>query len=76
MSADKESVSLDAIVHANALDITRHAAQGSFGVVLCLGPLHHLLKPDERATVISNVISLAKPGGYIILTYVSVYAHL
>lgn len=75
-NAEKESVKLEGIVHANALDIANHATQASFDVVLCLGPLYHLIKPEERATVVENVISLAKPGGFIILAYVSVYAHL
>lgn len=75
-NAEKESVKLDGVVHGNALDITEHATQASFDVVLCLGPLYHLLKPEERRTVVKNTISLAKPGGYIILAYVSVYAHL
>ncbi|KAF3038977.1 hypothetical protein E8E12_002657 [Didymella heteroderae] len=75
-NAEKKSVKLDGIVHANALDIMDHATHASFDVVLCLGPLYHLLKSEERTSVVKDVISLAKPGGYIILAYVSVYAHL
>lgn len=75
-NAEKESVKLEGVIHANALDIANRSTQASFDVVLCLGPLYHLLEPEERATVVENVISLAKPGGYIILAYVSVYAHL
>jgi S-adenosylmethionine-dependent methyltransferase len=75
-NAEKESVTLEATIHANALDITQHVAEGSFDIVLCLGPLYHLLKPDERTRVIKNSIYAAKPGGYVILAYVSVYAHL
>lgn len=75
-NAEKKSVKLDGVVHANALNITEHATQTSFDVVLCLGPLYHLLKPEERATVVQSAISLVKPGSYIILAYVSVYAHL
>ncbi|KAK1976999.1 S-adenosyl-L-methionine-dependent methyltransferase [Colletotrichum cereale] len=79
-NADKEQVKLDAVVHANALDMAQRAplqaAQGSFDVVLCLGPLYHLLAPEERAAAVGNSISMAKPGGYVLLAYVSVYAHL
>lgn len=75
-NAKKESVLLNGIVHANALDIINHADQDSFDLVLCLGPLYHLLKPEERTAVVKNVLSLAKPGGYIVMAYVSVYAHL
>ncbi|KAM6514359.1 hypothetical protein FALCPG4_015508 [Fusarium falciforme] len=73
-------VEFDAIVHANALEIAQRAplqaSQGSFDIVLCLGPLYHLLATEERATVISNSILMAKPGGYILLAYVTIYAHL
>jgi len=79
-NAEKASVRLDAIIHANALAIPQceplQACQGSFDVVLCLGPLYHLLDPEERSTVIRNSILMAKPGGYVLLAYVTVYAHL
>lgn len=79
-NAEKEAVQLHAIIHANALDISQHplleASQGSFDIVLCLGPLYHLVAPEERANVIQNCISMAKPGGYILLAYVTIYAHL
>lgn len=75
-NAEKDSVKLDGVIHANALDITKHTTPASFDVVLCLGPLYHLLKHEERTAVVDSVISLAKPRGYIILAYVSVYAHL
>lgn len=79
-NARKEDVELKAIVHANALAIMQHASfqasHGLFDVVLCLGPLYHLLAPEERSAVISNCLSMTKPGGYVLLAYVTVYAHL
>jgi S-adenosylmethionine-dependent methyltransferase len=75
-NAEKESVALEATIHANALDITQHVSEGSFDIVLCLGPLYHLLRPDERTQVIRNSIYAAKTGGYVVLAYVSIYAHL
>jgi S-adenosylmethionine-dependent methyltransferase len=79
-NAEKKAVQLDAIIHANALDISQHSllkpSLGTFDIVLCLGPLYHLILPEERASVIRNSISMAKPGGYILLAYVTVYAHL
>lgn len=45
-------------------------------MVLCLGPLYHLTAPTDRARVIQNCIEMAKPGAYILLAYVTVYAHL
>lgn len=80
-NAEKEAVELNAIIHANALEIAQHpllreASKGSFDVVLCLGPLYHLLAAEDRATAIANSILMAKPGGVILLAYVTVYAHL
>ena len=75
-NAEKDSLSFEAIIHANALNITQHANPGSFDIVLCLGPLYHLLNPEERTDVVKNSISMAKAGGYVILAYVTVYAHL
>jgi S-adenosylmethionine-dependent methyltransferase len=75
-NAEKESVTFEAIIHANALDIKQHASEGSFDIVLCLGPLYHLLKSGERTDVIRNSIHMAKSGGYVVLAYVTVYAHL
>jgi S-adenosylmethionine-dependent methyltransferase len=75
-NAEKESVTLEASIHANALDITQHVSEGSFDLVLCLGPLYHLLRASERTQVVRNSIYAAKPGGYVVLAYVSIYAHL
>jgi S-adenosylmethionine-dependent methyltransferase len=75
-NAERESVTLEATIHANALDITQYVSEGSFDIVLCLGPLYHLLRSDERTQVIRNSIYAAKTGGYVVLAYVSVYAHL
>jgi S-adenosylmethionine-dependent methyltransferase len=75
-NAEKESVTLEASIHANALEITQHISEGSFDIVLCLGPLYHLLRPDERTQVVRNSIYAAKTGGFVVLAYVSVYAHL
>ncbi|EUC44490.1 hypothetical protein COCMIDRAFT_98060 [Bipolaris oryzae ATCC 44560] len=79
-NAEKQNVNLNAIIHANALDITQHpllkTSHASFDIVLCLGPLYHLIAPTDRAHVIQNCIDMAKPGGYILLAYVTIYAHL
>jgi S-adenosylmethionine-dependent methyltransferase len=69
-------VNLDAVVHANALNIDQHTAPESFDVVLCLGPLYHLHESQQRIAVIDNAIQVTKQGGYIILAYVTIFAHL
>jgi SAM-dependent methyltransferase len=73
-------VALEGIVHADARELLPHPALahevGTFDIVLCLGPLYHLLSSKDRTQVLENCLQLAKPGGYIVAAYVSVYAHL
>ena len=75
-NAQTAGVVLEDVVHANALDITLHAAPASFDVVLCLGPLYHLTTLAERERVVSNALALAKPGAYVLLAYITVFGHL
>jgi S-adenosylmethionine-dependent methyltransferase len=75
-NAQTAGVVLEDVVHANALDITLHAAPASFDIVLCLGPLYHLTLLEERERVVSNALALAKPGAYVMLAYVTVFGHL
>lgn len=49
---------------------------GVYDVVLCLGPLYHILPNEDRTDVLRTCIGFAKPGGYVLAAYVSVYAHL
>jgi SAM-dependent methyltransferase len=75
--AAKEGVQLRTI-HANALDLMKlqHLQSNHFDLVLCLGPLYHLLGLNERNTVLDNCIRLTRPGGYLLSASVSRYAHL
>ena len=75
-NAQTAGVALEDVVHATALDITLHAAPASFDIVLCLGPLYHLTRLEERESVVSNALALAKPGAYVLLAYVTVFGHL
>lgn len=79
-NAVKESVQLEGIVRADARDLLVHPdlkeSQGSFDIVLCLGPLYHILDQKERTWVLENCLHLVKAGGYVLVAYVSVYAHL
>ncbi|PVI03064.1 S-adenosyl-L-methionine-dependent methyltransferase [Periconia macrospinosa] len=79
-NASKQGVHFDAIIHANALDLSRHPsltnASSTFDIVLCLGPLYHTLSISNRTRIIETCIAFTKPGGYILMAYVSIYAHL
>ncbi|KAF2022000.1 S-adenosyl-L-methionine-dependent methyltransferase [Aaosphaeria arxii CBS 175.79] len=78
--AKESGVELDGFIHANALDIALHptlsASCSRFDIVLCLGPMYHLPSYADRTQALENCIVLAKPGGYILAAFVTVYAHL
>jgi SAM-dependent methyltransferase len=44
---------------------------GSIDVVLCLGPLYHLQKEQDRIRCISEALRVLKPGGILAFTYIS-----
>lgn len=47
----------------------------SFDVVLCLGPIYHLLDAEARNKVISECLRVLKPGGILAVAYINRYAH-
>jgi 2-polyprenyl-3-methyl-5-hydroxy-6-metoxy-1,4-benzoquinol methylase len=49
---------------ASATDLS-HLSAGSCEVVLLLGPLYHLLTPEERVGAVAEAARLLRPGGLI-----------
>lgn len=68
-------ITLDRYVHANALDLSEFG-DNQFEVVLCLGPLYHLLEETERDRAITECKRVLKTGGLIFAAYISRYAFL
>jgi S-adenosylmethionine-dependent methyltransferase len=66
-------VELEALVHANALDLTVLPA-ASFEAALLLGPLYHLHKLSERRTVLRQAHRLLKPGGLVFASFITRFA--
>jgi S-adenosylmethionine-dependent methyltransferase len=46
-------------------------ADESFDLVLCMGPLYHLVKESDRAAAIAECRRLVRPGGHIVCTFIT-----
>jgi S-adenosylmethionine-dependent methyltransferase len=71
--AAEAGVELDALVHANALDLTATPA-ASFDAALLLGPLYHLHRQTERQIVLRQAHRLLRPGGLIFASVITRFA--
>ena len=71
--AAEASAELEAIVHANALDLTVFPA-ASFDAALLLGPLYHLHKLEERQNALWQARRLLKPGGLVFASVITRFA--
>jgi S-adenosylmethionine-dependent methyltransferase len=72
-------VKLVSATTVNALHLDEHPQlfeQGRYDLVLCMGPLYHLLGHVERAKVIEHCAHVTKPGGYLCASFVTKWAHL
>src|SRR4051794_36714579 len=52
------------------------AADDSFGVVLLLGPLYHLLEADDRGFALREAVRVARPGAVVAAAAIGRYAGL
>ena len=57
----------------DATDLTRFT-DGSFDVTLVFGPMYHLYEPAEVNSAIDEAVRVTKPGGVILVAFISVYA--
>lgn len=67
-------VTLEKFIRGNVLDLDTLISGKSFDCVLCMGPMYHLLEENERKEAIEKCLKVLKPGGIIIVSFVSVYA--
>ncbi|CEL03833.1 hypothetical protein ASPCAL04973 [Aspergillus calidoustus] len=78
-TATKTDTKLTAVIQADARDIRANPAifqEKKYDLVLCQGPLYHLLEEDERRNVLSTCAASLKPGGTLVAAFVLQYAHL
>lgn len=57
----------------NALDLSAYSSN-SYDIVLCLGPLYHLLTTEEQDKCLVECHRLAKSGGILMFSYISPYS--
>ena len=69
---NKEKLSIDSYV-GNAVDLSRFDDE-SFDMVLCLGPLYHLISSDDRQKCLNECIRVTKAKGIIAFAYISPYS--
>ncbi|KFY46180.1 hypothetical protein V495_02613 [Pseudogymnoascus sp. VKM F-4514 (FW-929)] len=50
--------------------------ENHYDIVLCQGPLYHLVSTDERLHVLQSCMSVTKTSGFVIAAFVTKYAHL
>ncbi|MGE5560614.1 MAG: class I SAM-dependent methyltransferase [Chloroflexota bacterium] len=73
--AAEAGVSLVDCVQGNALDLSRYG-DGSFDVVLLMGPLYHLLQPESRDQAMREALRVLRPGGLLFAAFITRYAVL
>lgn len=53
----------------SAVDLSRFA-DSSFDAVLMLGPLYHLLEPEERLRAVKEAVRVLRPGGVLFAAFI------
>jgi SAM-dependent methyltransferase len=83
--AAESGVTLKAVVQADARTIQVHPkgedsqnifTQSIYDMILCQGPMYHLLEESERLHVLCACASMLQPGGILVTAFVTRYAHL
>ncbi|KAE9362551.1 S-adenosyl-L-methionine-dependent methyltransferase [Stipitochalara longipes BDJ] len=77
--AKTNNVTLEAIICADASQLQNaqpKLQEASFDAILLLGPLYHLLEPQERIATLSGSAKLLKPDGIIAASFLTKFGHL
>lgn len=72
-SARERGTRLHSAAVADAVDL-RGYESGAYDLVLCLGPLYHLLDADECCQAVNEAIRVTRPGGTVFFAFLSRYA--
>jgi S-adenosylmethionine-dependent methyltransferase len=67
------NVEFEGLIQGSALELPKYNL-GEFDVILLMGPLYHLTNLTDREKVLRDTLSLLKPGGLLIASFISVYA--
>lgn len=67
-------VKLKDCIQGNVLDLNKILQGKEYDVVLCMGPMYHLLEESQREEAIHQCMGLLKKGGVLIVAFISAYA--
>lgn len=73
-NAADAGVVLDGIVQGDVLELDRLITNRLYDAVLCMGPMYHLLQEEERTKALKQCLDKLKPGGIIVISFISAYA--
>ncbi|HHY63028.1 MAG TPA: class I SAM-dependent methyltransferase [Bacillota bacterium] len=73
--AEEQGVRFEECVSASAVDMSMFE-DGSFDVVLLMGPLYHLLDPSDRVTCLTEARRVLRCDGLVFATFLVRYAAL
>jgi S-adenosylmethionine-dependent methyltransferase len=64
-----------AVLKGSAVDL-RATTTATFDAALFLGPMYHLVEPDDRRTALAELRRVVKPGGFAIVAFLNAWALL
>ena len=70
MKAKPDAHKLEEISVCNVLDLS-HFSDNCFDVVLCMGVLYHVREKEIRRKAVSECVRVSKPGGIVVLAYIT-----
>ncbi len=73
-NSKEAGVELKACIQGNVLGLSRLLPNKEYDVVLCMGPMYHLLEENQREEAINQCMGLLKKGGVLIVSFISSYA--
>ncbi len=73
-NAANAGVVVQDFIRGSVLELETLMPNKSFDAVLCMGPMYHLLEEYERKEAIRQCLGLLKPGGILIVAFISAYA--
>ena len=68
--AAEAGVALEAVVEANAVDLSQFR-QESFDAVLCMGPMYHLVYEDDRRRAAGELLRVLKTGAPVFTAFLN-----
>lgn len=73
LKAKEYNLELDDYIHGNVLDIN-FIENESFDIVLCLGPLYHIIDNEKQVKAINECLRVLKSNGIIFISFITKFA--